>query len=90
MVILYIYSTRWHMKSVFYECQHHHASDSLGGAWCCSGTQGKNSVGGAGAILVADGVPSGPCRPVLSQNGPGVAPERYQRAHYASGTATMA
>jgi hypothetical protein len=22
MVILYIYSTCWHMKSVFYECQH--------------------------------------------------------------------
>jgi hypothetical protein len=44
---------------------------------CCRGEAlGEKSIGGGGATLVADGIPLGPCRPVLAWGGLGVESER--------------
>jgi hypothetical protein len=67
-----------------------HGSGSQGGHWRSGETQGKKSVGGDRATLVTNGIPSGPCQQVLTQNGPGAAPECHQRVHSASYAASMA
>jgi hypothetical protein len=45
------------------------------------GGGGEKSVSGGGAILIADGVPLGPCQPVLARIGLGVESERHERPH---------
>jgi hypothetical protein len=50
---------------------------------------GENSTGGGGAILVADGIPSGLCRAVLNCIGLGLVSEQCHRAHSFSCAAPM-